>query len=65
MSERWKFQVKIGGLWALLTIAILTLFEFKSMNWNMFLIRLVVFLVVGVFFVGYLSWKAKIKKQNN
>jgi len=59
MSERWKHQFKSGLTWAITALVILTVMDFKNNTWERFLLRLVVFVLVGVFVLGYFSWKKK------
>ena len=71
MSERWKYQIKIGLIWGIILSVILMaidLFEnsfedvfFSKIN----LLRTLYFIVVGIFLLGYLSWKKKIKRDKN
>lgn len=69
MSERWRYQIKTGGFWGLFMIAFTTLFSIKEkpisglITTPDFYFRCVGFLLFGVFFLGYSSWKAKIKRQ--
>ena len=71
MSERWKYQLKSGGLWGVFMIVFMTLFDIKEkpfteqINSNSFYFRVFVYLVVGIFVLGYFNWKAKIKRENN
>ncbi len=30
MSERWKYQIKMGGFWGIFMIIFMTLFELKE-----------------------------------
>jgi hypothetical protein len=71
MSERWKYQLKSGGLWGVFMIIFMTLFEIKEkpfveqINSYNFYFRAVVYLIIGIFVLGYFNWKAKIKRENN
>ncbi|MEO0045284.1 MAG: hypothetical protein RL705_475 [Bacteroidota bacterium] len=71
MSERWKYQLKSGGLWGVFMIVFMTLFDIKEkpfteqIHSNSFYFRVFVYLVVGIFVLGYFNWKAKIKRENN
>ena len=69
MSERWKYQLKTGLPFGLMMPIALT-----SMDWYYtsfaeaffsvkFLIKLIIFLVVGVFLIGYSNWRAKKKEE--
>jgi multisubunit Na+/H+ antiporter MnhB subunit len=59
MSERWIHQIKSGLTWAITALVILTVMDYKNNTWERFLLRLVVFVLVGVFVLGYFSWKKK------
>ena len=71
MSERWKFQIKNGVIWGIilsLGLSVFDLFEitfedafFSKRN----LLRTLYFVLVGIFILGYLNWKKKIKRDNN
>jgi hypothetical protein len=71
MSERWKYQLKSGGIWGVFMIVFMTLFEIKEKpfaeqisSYN-FYFRAVVYLVIGIFVLGYFNWKAKVKRESN
>ncbi len=69
MSERWKYQIKSGGFYALFMTLCLTLWDGYCTTFDeaffskKFIIRLVMFLLAGVFIIGYFNWKAKIKSK--
>lgn len=69
MSERWKYQIKTGGIWGLFMVVFNILFELKekpfieqisSLN---FYLRAVVYIAVGIFVLGYYNWKQRQKNQ--
>jgi hypothetical protein len=64
VNERWKHQVKSGLTWALVTLLILTVFDYKNNTWEKFMYRLIVFTIIGIFVLGYFSWQRKIKASN-
>lgn len=71
MSERWKYQVKTGAFWGLFMTVFNVLFEIKEKPLNIqlsspgFYLRALVFILVGIFVLGYVNWKQKVKQQNN
>ncbi|RKS01010.1 MULTISPECIES: hypothetical protein [unclassified Flavobacterium] len=71
MSERWKYQVKTGAFWGLFMTVFNVLFEIKEKPLNIqlsspgFYLRALVFILVGIFVLGYVNWKQKAKQQNN
>jgi hypothetical protein len=71
MNERWKYQLKVGLFWGLFMLVFMTLFEWKEqpimtqLSSLKFYVRLVVYLALGIFFVGYFSWKGKDPKNNS
>lgn len=71
MSERWKYQVKTGGLWGVFMIVFNVLFEIQEKPLNVqvsspgFYLRALVFILVGIFVLGYVNWKAKVKRESN
>jgi hypothetical protein len=70
MSERWKYQLKMGGFWGLFMSFFNLLFELQEKPINIqlssanFYIRAAGFLAIGIFFLGYMGWKEKIKRQS-
>lgn len=70
MTERWKYQLKTGGFWGVFMIVFTTAFALKEKPFatqisdSGFYIRVVGFLLFGVFALGYSSWKAKIKRES-
>jgi hypothetical protein len=71
MSERWKYQLKMGGFWGVFMVVFMTLFELKEktisqqLSENNFYIRAVSYIVIGIFVLGYFSWKEKVKRENS
>jgi len=69
MSERWKYQLKMGGFWGIFMVVFMTLFELKEktisqqLSENNFYIRAVSYIVIGIFVLGYFSWKEKVKRE--
>lgn len=69
MSERWKYQLKMGGFWGVFMVVFMTLFELKEktvsqqLSDNNFYIRAVSYIVIGIFVLGYFSWKEKVKRE--
>jgi len=69
MSERWKYQIKMGGFWGLFMVVFNILFELKEKpfmeqitSYNFYL-RAVVYIAVGIFGLGYYNWKQRLKNQ--
>jgi hypothetical protein len=71
MSERWKYQIKMGGIWGLFMVVFMMLFELKEKSFTQqfydqnFYIRAVSFILLGIFVLGYFNWNAKNKRENN
>jgi hypothetical protein len=71
MSERWKYQIKMGGFWGIFMIIFMTLFEIKEkplmeqLSSTNFYIRAGIYLAVGIFGLGYYNWKQKMKSENS
>ncbi|MEC4004285.1 hypothetical protein OX283_006430 [Flavobacterium sp. SUN052] len=71
MSERWKYQLKIGGFWGIFMTALNVLVEIKEkslyeqLTSSTFYLRLVVYTLVGVLVLGYFNWKSKEKTENS
>ena len=71
MSERWKFQLKVGIFCGLFMIIAMTLFEWKEkpimteLASPKFYLKFAIYLAVGIFGLGYFNWKQKVKQQNN
>ncbi len=70
MSERWKYQIKSGGLWGVFMTFFNVLYEIKEKPFMVqlsnpnFYIRAIGFTLVGIFILGYINWK-QIEKQKN
>lgn len=69
MSERWKHQLKMGIVFGLVAGFFTTLFELRDSSlteqmedWTI-PIRFGVYILVGVFLLGYVSWKSNQKKN--
>lgn len=70
MSKRWIYQIKNGLVWGLIISLCLSVFDLFEMAFedaffskkNLF--RTLCFVLVGVFIVGYLSWKKKVKRDD-
>lgn len=71
MSERWKYQIKTGAFWGIFMSVFNVLFEIQEkpltvqLSSPVFYFRAVVFILVGIFLLGYVNWKQKVKQQNN
>jgi hypothetical protein len=71
MSERWKYQIKMGGFWGVFMVIFMTLFQLKEktiaeqLSDTNFYIRAVGYIVIGIFVLGYFNWKEKIKRENS
>jgi hypothetical protein len=71
MSERWKYQLKTGIFWGLFMIVAMTLFEWKEkpilteITSPKFYLKFAIYLLVGIFGLGYFNWKAKKKQETN
>lgn len=67
MSERWKYQIKIGLFWGIFMSVFNLLFEIREHSIReqiaepKFYFRAITFIVVGIFVLGYFNWKS-IKK---
>ena len=71
MSERWKYQLKSGGIWGLFMAVYILLYNSKQqpiavqLEHFEFWIRTVVYLIIGIFGLGYYNWKQKVKRDNS
>lgn len=73
MSKRWKYQIKVGLIWSFSFNLIITLATFdwdKKANFEeiftlKYFFKLLIFVLSGIFIVGYSSWKAKTKRESN
>jgi hypothetical protein len=69
MSERWKYQIKSGGLWGVFMILFMSLYELKEKSFSEqlsnlnFYIRAFFYLATGIFLLGYYNWKQKKKRE--
>jgi len=70
MSERWKHQLKTGLPWGLFMTVFLGFFGINDKSFSeqiqsgFFYFQMVIFLLFGIFVLGYFSWKSKIKREN-
>ncbi|MFY0481603.1 hypothetical protein ACI6PS_03280 [Flavobacterium sp. PLA-1-15] len=71
MSERWKYQLKVGLPWGIFMTVFMAIFNMDEkpltelvQTW-FFYFQMAMFLVVGVFILGYSSWKSKIRREAN
>jgi hypothetical protein len=71
MSERWKYQIKYGGIWGVFMTVFNVLFELKEkpigvqITSQNFYIRAVAFILIGIFVLAYFNWKQKVKNESN
>jgi len=65
MSERWKYQIKTGVFWAVIMTVIIVVFDLKETSLYeqitsfQFYFRLGFFLLMGIFVLGYFTWRNK------
>jgi hypothetical protein len=70
MNERWKYQIRIGLLWSVITLIIIAFMESEEMSFfEQFttpkgLLRLISLPIIGIFIFGYFMWKQKNKKSD-
>ncbi len=71
MNERWKYQIKSGGLWGVFMILFMSLYELKEKPFMQqlsnpnFYLRAFFYLITGIFLLGYYNWKQKTKRENS
>ena len=69
MGDRWKYQIKNGGIWGLIVsscIAVIDLFEMsfeEAFLSKEKLLRTLYFVLAGIFIIGYSNWKKKVKRD--
>ena len=69
MNERWKYQIKVGLFWGLFMVICISLFEWKEkpilveLTTFKFYVRAALYIVVGIFAIGYFHWKEKKKQE--
>ena len=70
MSEKWKYQIKTGGIWGVFMVVFTTLFNWnekplaEQLSTTNFYVRALSYVATGVFILGYFNWKAKVKREN-
>lgn len=70
MSERWKYQIKTGGIWGVFMTVFNVLFNIKEIPFSEqvsapgFYLRAAAYILVGIFVLGYFTWKSKNKRIN-
>lgn len=68
MNERWKYQIKTGLPWGIFMTVFMILFEIRQVPFleqvskPFFYFKAFAYVAVGIFILGYSSWKSKIKK---
>lgn len=70
MSERWKYQLKMGGFWGVFMMVFMTLFELQEKpfmeqitSYNFYL-RAIFYIAFGIFVLGYFNWKQMQKNKS-
>ena len=71
MNERWKYQIRTGLPFGIIMPIIMTLFDWFGTSATFtegfftvkFLIKLIIFLVIGVFLIGYSNWREREKNE--
>lgn len=71
MSERWKYQIRKGLPFGIIMPILITLFEWYGTSETFaqafftlkFLLKLVVFMALGIFLIGYSYWREKAKNE--
>ena len=69
MNERWKYQIKMGGIWGVFMTVFNVLFDIKETPFAAqvatptFYFKSIAYILVGIFVLGYFTWKSK-QKQN-
>ena len=70
MSERWKYQLKKGLPWGIFMTAFMIFFEIKQVSFleqiskPFFYFKAISYIALGIFVLGYSSWKSKIRRLN-
>ena len=63
MSERWKYQLKVGLLWGILMAFFNLMFDERPAKVQLasvdFYLRSACFILAGIFILGYINWRAK------
>ena len=69
MSERWKYQITMGSIWGIAMTVFNVLFNLKEIPFSqqivstVFYLQVAGYILVGIFVLGYFTWKSK-QKQN-
>ncbi len=70
MSERWKYQFKTGTFWGVFMTLFNVLFELQEkplatqLSHPGIYVKAIIFILLGIFVLGYFNWKAKVKRQS-
>ncbi len=68
ISERWKYQIKIGLIWGICLSLFMSSLDFFYASFETSFLtfavlkRTLIFIALGIFFVGYMRWKTKNRK---
>jgi hypothetical protein len=71
MSERWKYQFKVGLIWGFLMAVFNLLFELQEkpisvqLSSPAFYLKVLIYTLTGIFLLGYINWRQKVKQQKN
>ena len=71
MSPRWKFQIRNGLPFGIFMAIFMTGFDAAMQNSTApfltgnFVIKLIIWMLGGVFIVGYFNWREKVKREEN
>jgi len=71
MNKRWKHQIKSGLPFGIGMPIIMTLFDWFGTSATFteafftikFLVKFIVFMLLGIFLIGYSSWREKVKNE--
>ena len=70
MSKKWIYQIKNGVFWGVFMSVFNLLFELQEkslriqLSSSKFYVRMMVFVFVGIFIIGYFNWKDFLKRKN-
>jgi hypothetical protein len=70
MSERWKYQIRIGLFFGFFMSLFSTVFDCFDTSFKetflprIIILKVLIFFATGIFIIGYINWKKKNKNES-
>jgi cytochrome c biogenesis factor len=69
MNERWKYQIRTGLPFGIMMPVVMTAMDWYGTSFGeaffsmKFLVKLIIFVLGGIFVIGYFNWREKQKNE--